>query len=125
MYLLAAASLAQGIFGAKSAKRNAKMQAAQARALARYNAKIKRKEAKDIMKTMDYQTDIAYDRSKKMGETLRSRALASGAQMKGTPLTLAVDQAKERQNSIVVSRRNLIGQSLRAEQEAKTETMSA
>ena len=36
-----------------------------------------------------------------------------------TPLTLAVDQAKERQNSILVSRRNLIGQSLSAEQEAK------
>ena len=118
-FVQAGLSLAQGIMGAKSAKRQAKARAKQARAMAKYNASVKRQEAQSIVDTMKFETARAYkDKRKALGE--QQVAIGkSGATMSGTGLLLALESAKNIQTDILQARRNRFLQAQSREQSAK------
>jgi len=118
-FVQAGLSLASGFMGASSAKKQARAKAKQARAMAKYNANVRREEAKSIIDTMKFETARMYKEKRKSLAKQQAAIGKSGATMSGTGLLLALESAKNIQTDILQSRRNRFLQAQSKEQAAK------
>tara|TARA_R100001510_G_C7656882_1_gene217537 strand:+ start:2350 stop:2895 length:546 start_codon:yes stop_codon:yes gene_type:complete len=99
-------SLAQGIFGYRSAKKQAKRKARMIRQMSKYNAEVKEMEARSIARAMEAETTRAYKQKRKGISTQRAAYAKTGAISAGTPMSVMIDQALEMELDIQDQRRN-------------------
>jgi hypothetical protein len=118
-FVSAGLSLASGLFGKSSAKKAAKRKAQQIRAMADYNARVKRMEAKSVMEVSKYETRRSYKQRRRALATQRAAYAKTGAVTGGTPMSVMIEQAMETDIDIQNQRRNRLMQAQTLEQEAK------
>lgn len=109
-------SLAQGFIGSRSAKKAARAKAAQMRAMADYNARVKEMEAKSVANTMGFETKRG---AKSIYKAKAAQKVAASKDLSNTPLEVLVDQAIEMQMDIQNKRRNRLLQEQNLRQQAK------
>ncbi len=120
-FISAGLSLASGIMGSKSARRQGRMKAKAARDMAKYNASVKEQEAESIYNIMQQETERLY-RQKRSGQAqVESSILKSGATMSGSGLKVAIANSANMQRDILTTRSNRLQQAQFKEQAAKGE----
>lgn len=115
-----AMSLASGIMGSSSAKKEAKRKARAIRQMADYNAKVKEMEARSVRKTMGAETTRAYKSKRRQMASQRAAYSKTGAVSSGTPMAVMLEQATEMEIDIQNQRRNRLLQEQNLKQQAKT-----
>jgi len=113
-------SLAAGIMGRRSAKKEARRKARALRAMAQYNAKVKEMEARSVRETMGAETTRAYKSKRRQMATQRAAFSKTGAVSSGTPMAVMLEQATEMEMDIQNQRRNRMLQEQNLRQQAKT-----
>ena len=119
-FVMGGMSLASGIMGSRSAKKAARRKAAQMRAIANYNARVKEMEAKSVLQTMQAETTRAYKSKRRQMAAQRAAYAKTGAVSAGTPMEVMLDQAIEMEMDIQNQRRNRLLQEQNLRQQAKT-----
>ena len=119
-FVAAGMSLASGIMGARSAKKSAQRKAAQMRAMADYNARVKEMEAKSVLQTMGAETTRAYKSKRRQMAAQRAAYAKTGVVSSGTPMEVMLDQAIEMEMDVQNQRRNRLLQEQNLSQQAKT-----
>lgn len=119
-FVAAGMSLASGIMGARSAKKTARAKAAQMRAMADYNARVKEMEAKSVLQTMGAETTRAYKSKRRQMAAQRAAYSKTGVVSSGTPMEVMLDQAIEMEMDVQNQRRNRLLQEQNLSQQAKT-----
>lgn len=119
-FVAAGMSLASGIMGARSAKKSAQRKAAQMRAMANYNARVKEMEAKSVLQTMGAETTRAYKSKRRQMAAQRAAYAKTGVVSSGTPMEVMLDQAIEMEMDVQNQRRNRLLQEQNLRQQAKT-----
>ena len=115
-----AMSLASGIMGSSSAKKEAKRKAKAIRQMSDYNAKVKEMEARSVVKTMGAETTRAYKSKRRQMASQRAAYAKTGAVSSGTPMAVMLEQATEMEMDIQNQRRNRLLQEQNLKQQAKT-----
>ena len=119
--LSAGLSLASGIMGASSARRQGRAKAKAARNMAKYNAEVRETEAESIYNIMQMEQERLY-REKRSGQAqVESAILKSGATMTGTGLKVAIANSANKQRDILIARSNRLQQIQFKQQAAKGE----
>ena len=119
-FVMGGMSLASGILGSRSAKKAARAKAAQMRAMADYNARVKEMEAKSVLQTMQAETTRAYKSKRRQMAAQRAAYAKTGVVSSGTPMEVMLDQAIEMEMDIQNQRRNRLLEEQNLRQQAKT-----
>lgn len=118
-FVAAGLSLAQGILGSRSARKQAKAQARAARAMAKYNRDVREMEARSVEATMAAETTRAYKQKRQTMASQRAAYAKTGVVSSGSPMSVMLDQAIEMEMDIQNQRRNRLLESQRLRQQGK------
>jgi len=118
-FIAAGLSLAEGIFGYRSAKKQAKAQARAARAMAKYNRDVREMEARSTDATMRAETTRSYKQKRQTMASQRVAFSQTGVVSSGSPMAVMLDQAIEMEMDIQNQRRNRLLQSQALRQSGK------
>ena len=119
-FVMGGLSLASGLMGSSSAKKQAKAQAKAARAMGKYRKQLKESERQSVLDTMSAETGRAYKSKRRAMATQRAAYGKSGVATSGTPMSVMLEQATEMEIDILNQRRNRLLEAQNLRQQGKT-----